>query len=291
MKKKISDPQNIYLLLIFGALATIYGPQFLPNIPKPIIDLFKTKWFRAVTIFLAIFLAQKDIVLSIVITTIFLIIMNIIQNKVLLETFMVNYNHNMEGFLDAADIPTTTNSNLINQNSFYNQLNPKNNSTSYGQYIAMDSSFANTQPKANNQSQSQTSPSPPSNQTRLSHAKILPLSTYDTCPAINQQNAGQDIHYVDLSQHEVGNVATSNDCPLWDGILYKDIKLEDLAGTVYMGVRADDTSGTTPDKPHEPFKNKTDTDLNSFPLSNCNAYNPVNLNLIGTSYYPINPNN
>ena len=81
MNKKITDPQNIYLLLIFGALATIYGPQFLPNIPKPIINLFKTKWFRAVTIFLAIFIAQKDVVLSIVITTIFLIIIKIYNNS------------------------------------------------------------------------------------------------------------------------------------------------------------------------------------------------------------------
>ena len=68
--------------------------------------------------------------------------------------------------------------------------------------------------------------------------KLLPLSTYDTCPAMAQKErdgGGQDIQYVDLSQHEVGNVATGADCPQWDGKFYKDRDLRDKPGTVYGG--------------------------------------------------------
>ena len=66
--------------------------------------------------------------------------------------------------------------------------------------------------------------------------QLLPLSTYDTCPAINQNKAGERISYVDLTQHKIGNTATSSDCSYWDGTLYKDRDLKGLAGTVYMGV-------------------------------------------------------
>ena len=105
-------------------------------------------------------------------------------------------------------------------------------------------------------------------------AQLLPLSTYDTCPGIAKNNAGEKISYVDLAQHKIGELATSGDCPEWDGTLYKDRNLKDLPGTVYMGVKA---TGTAPEEvlreQMSEFTGAYETDP-SIIQSRCNAANP-----------------
>ena len=81
MAEFIKNPKNSYL---FGALAlfvTVYGPRLSPKLPQPIQNLFENAFFRASVMFLAIYVAQRDIMVSLVVTIVFMVLMNVVQTS------------------------------------------------------------------------------------------------------------------------------------------------------------------------------------------------------------------
>lgn len=103
MAEFIKNPKNSYL---FGALAlfvTVYGPRLSPKLPQPIQNLFENAFFRASVMFLAIYVAQRDIMVSLVVTIVFMVLMNVVQTTNVFETFLQNYERNIENFQDLAD--------------------------------------------------------------------------------------------------------------------------------------------------------------------------------------------
>lgn len=103
MAEFIKNPKNSYL---FGALAlfvTVYGPRLSPKLPQPIQQLFENSFFRASVMFLAIYIAQRDIKVALVVTIIFMLLMNVVQNTNVFETFLQNYERSIENFQDLTD--------------------------------------------------------------------------------------------------------------------------------------------------------------------------------------------
>ena len=92
------DQCNLGVFLLLAIFVIIYGPKLTTKLPKPIHNLFEKKWFRAVIIFAVVFMANKKPILSIVITIIFMILLGFVQNNNVLESFLQNYESNIENF-------------------------------------------------------------------------------------------------------------------------------------------------------------------------------------------------
>lgn len=103
MAEFIKKPQNTYLFGLLALFITLYGPRLSPKLPEPIQELFEKTWFRAAVMFLAVYLAQRDFRVSLLVTVVFLVLMNIVQNTNVFETFLQNYEQSIEGFA-AADL-------------------------------------------------------------------------------------------------------------------------------------------------------------------------------------------
>ena len=101
MAEFIKKPQNTYLFGLLALFITLYGPRLSPKLPEPIQELFEKTWFRAAVMFLAVYLAQRDFRVSLLVTVVFLVLMNIVQNTNVFETFLQNYEKNIEGFASA----------------------------------------------------------------------------------------------------------------------------------------------------------------------------------------------
>ncbi len=99
MAEFIKNPKNSYVFGLLVLFATMYGPRLSPKLPEPIQNLFEHTWFRGAIMFLAIYMAQHDLKTSLIVTIVFMVLMNIIQNSNLFETFLQNYERNMEGFV------------------------------------------------------------------------------------------------------------------------------------------------------------------------------------------------
>ena len=113
MAEFIQNPKNSYL---FGALAlfvTVYGPRLSPKLPKPIQDLFENGFFRAAVMFIAIYVAQRDIKVALVVTIVFMVLMNVVQNTNVFESFLQNYERSIENFQDLTDSQQKCKSTLV----------------------------------------------------------------------------------------------------------------------------------------------------------------------------------
>lgn len=99
----IKNPQNNYLFGLLVLFVTMYGPRLSPKLPEPILNLFSHPFFRGTVMFLAIYMAQHDFKVALLVTVSFMIVMNIVQNTNLFETFLQNYEKNMEGFISNQD--------------------------------------------------------------------------------------------------------------------------------------------------------------------------------------------
>lgn len=100
MAEFVKNPKNTYIFGLLALFATLYGPRLSPKLPEPVQKLFEHAWFRGAIMFLAVYMAQHDVTVSLVVTIVFMIFMNLVQDGNLFETFLQNYEKNMEGFQD-----------------------------------------------------------------------------------------------------------------------------------------------------------------------------------------------
>jgi hypothetical protein len=85
---KNKKDNSIYFVIIIIIALVFIGPRFSDKIPLPLLKLFLNHYFRVLIVFFAIYMIQYNIFLSILITLIFLILMNKIENNVLFELFL-----------------------------------------------------------------------------------------------------------------------------------------------------------------------------------------------------------
>ena len=71
--------ENTYLFAILTLIITLYGPRLAPELPSSIKHLFTSTIFRTLVIFLLVFMANKNIKVSIVVSVIFLVIQGMID--------------------------------------------------------------------------------------------------------------------------------------------------------------------------------------------------------------------
>jgi hypothetical protein len=79
--------QNSYLFAVLSIFLTMYGPRLHPKLPEPLINLFDNALFRAVVLFMIVFLSSNNFQSSIVITVIFLVTMNLLHTSKALEKY------------------------------------------------------------------------------------------------------------------------------------------------------------------------------------------------------------
>ena len=89
--KNIFDPENLvqntYLFGVLSLFLIIYGPRLHPRLPDSLRNLFNNVLFRGVIIFLVVYLASINFELSLMITIVFLVTMNILHSSNVLDTF------------------------------------------------------------------------------------------------------------------------------------------------------------------------------------------------------------
>jgi len=85
--------QNIlastYFYAILVLFLTMYGPRLAPALPSQIKQLFDSQAFRALVMFLVIYLANRDLglTMSLTIVIIFMVVMNILGTSSIMENF------------------------------------------------------------------------------------------------------------------------------------------------------------------------------------------------------------
>lgn len=94
------DKENNWLCMILLLLIVFFGPRFPDKIPDPVLKLFLNPYFRTFIVFISIYSIQYNIYLSIIVTLIFLIVLNKIENSFLFELFLDKYSRNNELFID-----------------------------------------------------------------------------------------------------------------------------------------------------------------------------------------------
>lgn len=80
---------STYFFGILVLFLVLYGPRLSPRLPESIRSLFNSQVFRALVIFLVIYSSNRQLglVMSLTIVIIFMVLLNIIQTKNLLESF------------------------------------------------------------------------------------------------------------------------------------------------------------------------------------------------------------
>jgi hypothetical protein len=71
--------QNTYLFSVLSIFLAMYGPRLQPKLPASVRTVFNNDLFRAVVIFLIVYLASKNIHISLVLCVIFLVTMNLVH--------------------------------------------------------------------------------------------------------------------------------------------------------------------------------------------------------------------
>jgi len=79
--------KNTFLSSLLGIFVTMYGPRLSPKLPESLQTLYDNIAFRAVVIFLVVYLVNKNFQLALVLTIIFVVTINLLQNKKI-ENFM-----------------------------------------------------------------------------------------------------------------------------------------------------------------------------------------------------------
>ena len=80
---------STYFFAILVIFVTMYGPRLSPKLPDSIKKLFNSHVFRALVMFLVIYSSNRQLglVMSLTIVVVFMVLMNIVQTKNLLESF------------------------------------------------------------------------------------------------------------------------------------------------------------------------------------------------------------
>lgn len=105
MASFIENTKSTYLFGLLTLFVSVYGPRLSPKLPEPVQKAFTHPAFRAVMMFLVVFLAKHDIKTAIVVTVIFLILSHLLHQETLTETFLQKYEKNIEQFADS-NLPT-----------------------------------------------------------------------------------------------------------------------------------------------------------------------------------------
>ena len=96
----LKDPKNGLWIAILILFVTFYGPRVIKKMPEPMVELLNKNWFRAFIIFVAVYLAQHNIKVSLVIAVIFLLVNHGLQTNQLYESFLGQYGDIKENFSD-----------------------------------------------------------------------------------------------------------------------------------------------------------------------------------------------
>ena len=96
----LKDPTNGLWIAILILFVTFYGPRVIKKMPEPMVELLNRNWFRAFIIFVAVYLAQHNIKVSLVIAVIFLLVNHGLQTNQLYESFLGQYGDIKENFSD-----------------------------------------------------------------------------------------------------------------------------------------------------------------------------------------------
>ena len=86
------DYYRCILVIFFILLIYIGSPKINNHIPSFIKRMFQQTWFRGVIIFTVVFNIKSDINTSLVVTTLFMVFLVLIQNEIVYENFLDNYN-------------------------------------------------------------------------------------------------------------------------------------------------------------------------------------------------------
>lgn len=103
LKQLVNPKIFIESTVLFGVLSlflALYGPRLQPKLPGVVRKLFDHAIFRAVILFLVIYLAGKNMGASLTVTIIFLVVMGIIQQTKMLDDvneFFVNEQFSQNG--------------------------------------------------------------------------------------------------------------------------------------------------------------------------------------------------
>ena len=87
--------ENTYLFALLTLVITLYGPRLAPELPVSIKQLFNSVVFRTLLIFLLVFMAKKNIKVSIVVSVIFLVIQGMIDKDNALLALFYKQNNNI----------------------------------------------------------------------------------------------------------------------------------------------------------------------------------------------------
>jgi len=92
--------ESTWLFGVLSLFMALYGPRLQPKLPAVIRNLFNNSLFRGVVLFLVVYLAGKNMALSLTITVIFLVVMGILQQTKILSDvneFFVNERFSQPG--------------------------------------------------------------------------------------------------------------------------------------------------------------------------------------------------
>lgn len=78
---------NVGVASAVTVFLAMYGPRLSPKLPQQIRDLFNMPIFRGVVICMILFLANRNLRLSLLMTVVFLVVMNQVQYMNTMENF------------------------------------------------------------------------------------------------------------------------------------------------------------------------------------------------------------
>lgn len=111
-----SDNKVLFgLFIVIIVFLVFIGPKFPDRLPDPLLKLFLNPYFRAFIVFISIYSIQFNIYFSIIITLIFFIMMNKIENSFLFELFLSGYQKHVDHFIDMEQ-NSETDSNIYQDN-------------------------------------------------------------------------------------------------------------------------------------------------------------------------------
>jgi hypothetical protein len=77
--------QNSYIFGLLALFLTMYGPRLHIGLPKSVRSLFSNSLFRALVLFIVVYMAHHDITMALTITIIFVVVMYGVQMTNILE--------------------------------------------------------------------------------------------------------------------------------------------------------------------------------------------------------------
>ena len=95
MESILSNPITYGVVAIFLGM---YGPRLHPRLPAAVKDLFNVPLFRFAVIALIIYMSNRDLTMSLIITIAFLVILSIANSQDMQEEFMDRYREGYSSF-------------------------------------------------------------------------------------------------------------------------------------------------------------------------------------------------